>query len=515
MGKIKQISLVKSSLTITAIMLIAKLISFARDMVMANYLGATELSDVILLSTSLLMAITSFVRSPFQAAYLPIATDVFILEKDEKKKGQFFGSVYGCAVIVGIIISAVIGLLLSDIVKVLAPGLSEEGKSTLLTLMRIEIPVIIFSFLAAVNDGNLKLLNRFGISEISAAILASVYIVYFFVVGESVSVTVLGIVVVSAYLLIFIFRYYVVVNGGIHYKWRFQFWKESNLKKIFFAMIPFFLATCATELNVIVDKAVASMLSPGSITMQSYASKITVTEVGLIATAISMVIYTQVAKDNTNENKNALHKTVVSGISFVNTVMLPCCAFTVIFSYEIIKVLFGRGEFTIDSIMITANTMVIYAIGMFGAGMEEIFTRTMHATKHRKYPATVSIITVFLNTGLNLLLYRKFGIYGLAAASSFVLLIRVPLYYYYVNKYIVKFNFWTDIGKDLTKIILSTAVACFAALTVKKLIGNMFHYSILVLLIGGVIGGCTYFAILLLLKNSFAIRAINKLLNKH
>lgn len=41
---------------------------------------------------------------------------------------------------------------------------------------------------------------------------------------------------------------------------------------------------------------------------------------------------------------------------------------TILYRYEIISVLFGRGAFTQENVRLTANTMMIYAAGMLGAG---------------------------------------------------------------------------------------------------------------------------------------------------
>lgn len=56
-------------------------------------------------------------------------------------------------------------------------------------------------------------------------------------------------------------------------------------------MLPSMLAGCVKQVNALVDRVVASLLDSGSVTIQSYASKMTVTEVGLISTAVSMVIF--------------------------------------------------------------------------------------------------------------------------------------------------------------------------------------------------------------------------------
>lgn len=371
-------------------------------------------------------------------------------------------------------------------------------------MMLLQLPIIPLSMLDAVSDGNLKLLNKFGISEMSNAIIAFSYILYFLIFRSSVTPLSISICVIAAHVFSFTVRYVVVKSGGIIGKWRIPGRKDPDIRNIAIAMLPFMMSASAKELNSIIDKAVASMLDTGSITIQTYASKLTVTEVGLIATAISMVIYSQVAKHSTLEDKEGLKNTVISGLQFVNTFMFPCCIFTIVFSKELISLLFGHGSYTADAVTITANTMVIYAIGMVGSGVEEILTRTMHATKHRKYPATVSVLTVFLNTLLNLLLYRRFGVYGLAAASSFVLLLRVPFYFIYVHKKIFRFERGDGVFTDTLKIGAVSLASGVITYFVKASLSNILTNTFILLIVSGVIGVVICFGGFVLTGNKYA-----------
>ena len=148
-------SLVKSSLAITVVLLLSKILSFARDMLLANYLGASELSDVFLASSGVLFLFTSFVRSPFATSYLPIATEHY-LHDPEQGRSPFFGKIYGVALALGTIFLLAMLLFLRPLVELMVPGFSPEAKAQLTNLLFLQLPVVLFVMVSIVVFGNLQ-----------------------------------------------------------------------------------------------------------------------------------------------------------------------------------------------------------------------------------------------------------------------------------------------------------------------------------------------------------------------
>lgn len=507
--KNREFSLIRSSVIVSGIILLSKALSFVRDMLLAQKLGASALSDSFLLSTSLLLTLPTFIISPFSTAYLPIATDISILGRPEDKK-NFYGRVYGASLVIGLILMVLSGGLLQPFIRTVVVGFSPEETDILFRLMLLQLPVIPLFFLDSVNSGNLRLLNRVGLSETSSGILSAVYAVYLIAWSSSLSIEGLAICVVSAYAISFTVRYMIIRYGDIHISWDFHFLRDPKIRQLGTAMLPYMLATGARELNALVDRGVASLLDTGSITIQTYASKLTLTEMGLISFSISMVIFVEAAKDNAENNIAALKESVITGLKFINILMIPCCIYTIIFKNEIISLLFGRGAFTAENVRVTANTMMIYAVGMCGIGVGDVLTRTLHATKHRKYPATISTLSVFLNTLLNLLLYKPFGVYGLAAATSFVYLIKIPFYVIYVHKKIFAFEPGDHILKDALSILGVSLSSALLAWILKGQIAEIIPNNLITLCIAVIVGAALYFGGLLWIKNEYALGLLKK-----
>lgn len=502
-------ALIKNSIVITIVLLACKILSFMRDMLLANYLGASELSDVFLASSGVLFLFTSFVLSPFSASYLPIAMEHY-LHDPEQGRSPFFGKIYGAVLALGTIFLLVMLLFLRPLVALMVPGFSPEAKTQLADMLLLQLPVLLFVMLSGAVDGNLRLLGHLSLAEASNGVIALVYVLYLLLFRHHITAAGLGLSTVAAYGASLLLCAAAAAHGGIPLRLRRFSRKDPEIQEIFLAMLPFLLAGCAKQINALVDRIVASLLDSGSVTIQSYASKMTVTEVGLISTAVSMVIFAQASRLSAEHDTGGLEELVSSGLKFVSFLVIPCCVGTILYRYEIISVLFGRGAFTQENVRLTANTMMIYAAGMLGAGIEDVLSRTMYATKHRKFPAMLGVGSVLLNTALNLLLYRPFGVYGLAAASSAVLLLKIPFYAAYTHRRVIPF---TD-GRGIVKsIFLTTALAfaaCLLSLPVKGMVLGHTGSTLAGLLAGAAVAAALYLSAALLTQKELRAKLLRR-----
>ena len=487
-------SLVKSSLAITVVLLLSKILSFARDMLLANYLGASELSDVFLASSGVLFLFTSFVRSPFATSYLPIATEHY-LHDSEQGRSPFFGKIYGVALALGTIFLLAMLLFLRPLVELMVPGFSPEAKAQLTNLLFLQLPVVLFVMVSIVVFGNLQVLGHLSLVETSNGVIELVYVLYLLLFRHHITAAGLGLSTVAAYGASLFPYMAAAARGGIPLRLRRFSRKDPEIQEILLALV---------------DRIVASLLDSGSVTIQSYASKMTVTEVGLISTAVSMVIFAQASRLSAEHDTGGLGELVSSGLKFVSFLVIPCCVGTILYRYEIISVLFGRGAFTQENVRLTANTMMIYAAGMIGAGIEDVLSHTMYANKHRKFPAMLGTGSMLLNAVLNLLLYRPFGVYGLAAASSAALLLKIPFYAVYTHRRVVPF---TD-GRGIVKsIFLTTALAfaaCFLSLPVKGLVLDYTGSTLAGLFAGAAVAAALYLSAALLTQKDLRAKLLRR-----
>ena len=209
-------------------------------MLLANYLGASELSDVFLASSGVLFLFTSFVRSPFATSYLPIATEHY-LHDPEQGRSPFFGKIYSAALALGTIFLLAMLLFLRPLVELMVPGFSPEAKAQLTNLLFLQLPVVLFVM-------------------VSNGVIALVYVLYLLLFRHHITAVGLGLSTVAAYG-VSLFPYMATVaRGGIPLRLRRFSCKDPEIREIFLAMLPFLLSDCAKQVNSVVDRIVASLL---------------------------------------------------------------------------------------------------------------------------------------------------------------------------------------------------------------------------------------------------------------
>lgn len=505
----KPINIVKVSLSLSLFLLITKTTSFIRDLFIAQTFGATTSTDVFFASNSILMVFVSFILSPFAAAYIPIAMDYY-LKKSKVRMNNFFGTIYGIAICLGIIMALFQGVFIKQIIKVVTPGFSQESTILLIKISYIQLPIIFCTFIFAVNSGNLRLLNKFKIAEISNVFAPLACILYLLIKGSSSTIVGLSTWVVVGYFVSLFVQLTFIKKSDIEPKLNLRFFHNEDLIKIVYAMAPFMIDGVARELNTLIDKAIGSLLPEGSITMLSYASKITVTQVGLISTAISLVVFSQMSKYNSLKDNDGLRITLVQSIKFVNLLIIPLSVLTIVLRLDIIKILFGRGAFDDNNIKITANIMMFYSIGMFGFGMQDVLMRGMHATKHRKFPAMMSVLMVLINISLNLFLYKKIGTYGLALASSISVIVIIPILYIYLCKKVVSIRKEDKIIKDTFLIVIASLIMGIVAFGIDKIIIKVFSNNLVALIGSSFVAILVYLFCLFKTKNEIVMSYVNK-----
>ena len=109
-----------------------------------------------------------------------------------------------------------------------------------------------------------------------------------------------------------------------------------------------------------------------------------------------------------------------------------------------------------------------------------------------------------------MLLYRPFGVYGLAAASSAVLLLKIPFYTVYTHRRIIPF---TDRRGIVKSIFLTTALAfaaCFLSLPVKSVVLDHTGSTLAGLLAGAAVAAALYLSAALLTQKDLRAKLLRR-----
>lgn len=180
-----------------------------------------------------------------------------------------------------------------------------------------------------------------------------------------------------------------------------------------------FLACSATiaAVSPVVDQVFLSKLEPGAITTFNYASKVNGLLIGLFGTAFSVAIYPYLSDLAARRNTAALKHLAWRISAFILPITLVASTIVFLFSYEIVQLLFTRGNFTEADTLVVAHIQRIFAFQLvfYAAGL--VAMRVLNAVGAADFVFWISCIGVALNAMFDWLFYQSMGAGGIALSS--------------------------------------------------------------------------------------------------
>lgn len=405
----------KIALLLMSITILSKMFGFLRDIILSYFYGASSISDAYIISITITSVLFSLIVVGISTAYIPMYKKI---EHDEGlRSATGFTNNLMNIVLVVTTASIVIGLVFSNIlVKLFALGFDGETLETAVLFTRIALVGVYFTSVTQIFISYLQLHGKFTVPAM-IGFPFNLIIILSIIISAQTNIIVLAIGSVIAALVQLLFLLPSLYKIGYRYKPVIHF-GDKNIKKMAVIVFPIMIGISIDQINMMIDKTLASTLVEGGISALTYASRLNDFVQGVFVISFVTVMFPLIsnmaAKKNTEEFKESINEV----ISSVLLIVVPASIGIMILSEPIIRLLFGRGHFDEHAINITSQALFFYSIGMIGYGIREILNRTFYSLQDTKTPMYNASISVVLNIILNLLLSSFMGISGLALATS-------------------------------------------------------------------------------------------------
>ena len=422
-------------LMVTAIFI--KMLGFGRDMTLSYFYGASNLSDAYLISITIPTVIFAFVGTGIATSYIPMYNTAE-REKGTAAADAFTNTIVNFVLLVATVTVIAVLLFAEPIVRLIASGFDSETLSLAVRFTRFSILSVYFYGLVYIFNGYLQVKNNFVIPALIGLPLDLLVIFSIFLsTRTNVYVLALGTVIAVAFEVLLLLPF--VHHKGFRYHLQFDL-KNPYLKRIIYLSIPVIIGVSVNEINVLVDRTIASQIAVGGITALTYANRLNLFIKGIFITSVATVIYPMISKMAAQSNMNGLKRTVSGAVNSISLLVLPASVGAMVFATPVVSLLFGRGAFDDRAVEMTAAALFFYSIGMVGVGYREILSRAFYSLQDTKTPMINAAIGMVLNIILNLILSRYIGIAGLALATSISALFTALLLFVSLRKKIGSFG---------------------------------------------------------------------------
>jgi putative peptidoglycan lipid II flippase len=436
--------------------LVSKLLGFVREMVMAGFFGTSYITDAYVMALAIPGMIFAGFFAAINTAYMPLFSK--ITENDGSSEGNRFTSeVINLGLLIALI-STLLGIIFSDqIVHIFASGFTNEKAELTSRFLRVTFSFALFTSVSGLLEAHLRYKGVF---------LAPILI------GYLQNIVVISVIVISAYynhyllvwgwLISYIIRMLILwkLAGKQEFRYTNKIRLSESAKKIMALSIPVFIGSYISQINVFVDKTLASKLQVGSIAALNYGHLLIGIITGMTISIIMIVIYPKMTQAYSLRKDDYFNEIVSSGFNLILIITMPCSIGAMLYSEEIVQIVYERGAFNEVSTALTGPAFFFYSMGILFISLNNLLSQTFYSMHDMKTPMLFGAIGITVNIILNIILVRSMAHGGIALATSIAAMSNTVLLYGALRK---KHPYIRLIRSKLKiiKIFISTSISIF------------------------------------------------------
>ncbi|WP_435214616.1 murein biosynthesis integral membrane protein MurJ [Luminiphilus sp. nBUS_16] len=434
--------LLQSSALVGSATMASRVLGLLRDVVLANLVGATSNADAFFVAFKIPNFLRRlFAEGAFAQAFIPVLTETREqggLEAVRALVDRVTGVLGG----VLILLTTVTILAAPVVALVFAPGFASDVSKLSLTadLIRITFPYLFLISMTGFAGGILNSYGRFGVPAFTPVLLnLSLIAAALFLapaLKEPVYALAIGVMIAGLLQLLFqipsLYRLDLVPRP----RWDTQ---HPGVRRILTLMIPALFGVSVSQINLLLDTVLASLLPAGSVSWLYYSDRLTELPLGIFAIAVATVILpnlsSQRARAEAVGKDPAFTATLHWALSLIVLIALPATAALLLLAKPILTTLFQYGAFGPGDVDKATWSLRAYALGLTAFMLIKVLAPGYYARQDMKTPVRIGIIAMVANMVMNpMLIFPLMWIFdlghvGLALATSLAAWLNAGLLY--------------------------------------------------------------------------------------
>ncbi|WP_102798276.1 murein biosynthesis integral membrane protein MurJ [Bowmanella denitrificans] len=461
------VKLLKSGLIVSFMTLLSRILGLARDVVVANLMGAGAAADVFFFANKIPNFLRRlFAEGAFAQAFVPVLSQVHA-EGDEQKLKLFLARTAGTlgtlvlvVTLLGVIGSPVLAALFGTgwFIDYLQGG-ADGAKFELAALMlKITFPYLFFITLTGLSGAILNTLNKFAVAAFTPVLLNVCIISAALYLSPQLAEPAVGLAwgVFFGGLVQLLFQLPFLLRTGLVAKPRWG-WRDPNVTKVRKLMIPALFGVSVSQINLLLDTFIASFLVTGSISWLYYSDRLLEFPLGLFGIAIATVILPTLSRNHVSADSVKFQANMDWAVRMVCLLGIPAAAGLIVLAEALLTVLFVRGEFDASDAQKASYSLMAYGCGLLSFMLIKVLAPGFFSRQDTKTPVRYGIWAMAANMLFNIILAFPFGYVGLAIATALSASLNAILLYQKLHRTAV-YQISRDTILFLARVMLATLV---------------------------------------------------------
>ena len=430
--------LLGSSFVVSIGTMLSRVLGLVRDVVLANLLGAAPNADAFFVAFKIPNFLRRlFAEGAFSQAFVPVLTETreqgsheAVRHLVDRVAGVLGGSLF---------VLTVLAMVMAPwVALIFAPGFSRDVAKLALTadLIVWTFPYLLLISLTGFCGAILNTYGRFAVPAYTPVLLnlslITAAVVWAPMMPEPALGLAMGVTLAGVVQLLFQLPSLRALKLTPRPVWD---TKDEGVRKILMLMVPALFGVSVSQINLLFDTVLASLLPDGSVAWLYYSDRLTELPLGVFAIAIATVILPTLSALNTRAEPEEFSQTLAWAMRNVLLIAVPATVALWLLAEPILATLFQYGAFTDRDVEMAAASLRAYTVGLGGFMLIKVLAPGYYARQDMKTPVKIGIIAMVSNMVLNVLFvfplmwYFEMGHVGLALATSVSAWINAGLLY--------------------------------------------------------------------------------------
>ena len=415
-------SLVRAIATVGGWTMGSRVLGFVRDMFIAGFLGAGQISDAFFVALQFPNIFRRlFAEGAFNAAFVPLFSGE-LTENGRAAAREFAERVFGVMLVLLLGLTFLVEIFMAEVMLVVAGGFAEDPEKFALAVdfARLTFPYLLFVSLAAMLAGILNTLERF-VAAAAAPILLNVVLISVLVGvalgwvpdpgrGLSWGVLIAGIGQ-------FIWLALACARAGLLPRVP-RLVMGPRVRRLFVLMGPGILGAGVYQINVLIGVRLASELPEGSVSFLYFADRVNQLPLGVVGAAVGVALLPLLARQLKAGDTVQARDSQNRAIEFAMLLTVPAAAALLVIAAPVITVLFQRGAFDAADAAATAQALGAFALGLPAYVLIKALAPGFFAREDTATPVKIAAAALILNVGVALALMPVLAHVGIALATA-------------------------------------------------------------------------------------------------
>lgn len=431
-------SLLRSSLLTGSMTMVSRVLGLIRDIVLAAVLGAGGAMDAFAIAQKIPNFFRRlFAEGAFSQAFIPVLAQ-YRQEGPHAAVKELVDKVAGCLGSL-LMVFTLIGVLgATGLAYIFGWGYSSDPeKFSLLTdLVRITFPYLMLISLTGFAGAILNSYDRFAIPAITPIFLnifmitAALFAADFFpnpAYALAWSIVAAGIFSL-VFQLPFLQQLHLLPTPKLE-------WGHPGVKRILVLMVPALFGVSVSQLNLLLDSIIATMLGDGAVSWLFYSDRLVELPLGVFGVAIATVIMPGLSRLSAAQSPEKFSEMLDWGIRFVMLIAIPATVALVILAQPILYTLFYYGRMEAHDILMSTYSLKAYALGLLAFMLIKVLVPGYFSRQDMKTPVKTGIYAIAANIAMKplvvipLVMLWGIGHVGLALTTALAAYVNAGLLY--------------------------------------------------------------------------------------